>query len=108
MLQRVDLQHHIKTVVAEDGQAVLQIELQHVHAAARAGQHIGVVQFHAIARTAALAHQMLEQRAVATTQVQHACALGHQLGNGFHGGQLGHAASPARSAVFSSLAMPSK
>ncbi|MNV91456.1 hypothetical protein D3C71_1859490 [compost metagenome] len=95
MLQRVDLQHHIEAVVAEHRQAVLEIELQHVDTAAHAGQHVGVIELHAVAAAAALLLQIRQQAAIAAAQVQHARALGHEAGNRFHGGFFGHAISLA-------------
>ena len=93
VLQRVDLQHHVKTVVAKHGQAFVQVELDHIDSALHAGQHVGVVNLHAIAGAAALALQVRQHGPVAAAQVQHARDLGHQARQGFHGGLFAHANS---------------
>jgi hypothetical protein len=52
VLQGVDLQHHVEALVLERGQALVQVELQHVDAALHAGQHVGVVDLDAVAGAA--------------------------------------------------------
>ncbi|MNL68662.1 hypothetical protein D3C87_1934240 [compost metagenome] len=69
MLQRVDLQHHVKTAVVEHGQPLIEVELDHIHAALHAGQHVGVVDLHAVAAAAAFTLQVVEHGAVAAAQV---------------------------------------
>ncbi len=84
VLQGVELQHHVETLVLEGGEAFFQIELDHIHTAPRAGQHVVVGQFDAVAGASALCLQMGEQLAVAAAEVEHARALGHQLRNQLH------------------------
>ncbi|MNS80399.1 hypothetical protein D3C72_1140770 [compost metagenome] len=81
VLQRVDLQHHVEGGVVEHRQAFVEVELDHVDAAADALQHVAVGDLHAVAGAAALALQQVEQGAVAAAQVEHARALRHELGD---------------------------
>ena len=78
VLQRVDLQHQVEGIVLEQRQAFVQIELDHVDAGAHAGQHMLVADLDAVAGTVAACAQQRQQLALATAQVQHARALGHQ------------------------------
>ena len=91
VLQRVDLQHHVEALVLEGLEALVQVELQHVDAALHAGRHVGVVDLDAVAAAAALAHQVLQQRAVAAAEVEDVGAFRHQIGDhALHGG-IAHA-----------------
>jgi len=78
VLQGVELQHDVEAVVVEDRQAVFQVELQHLHAAADALRHQRVVDLDAEAAAAALVAQVRHQRAAAAAEVEHAAALRHQ------------------------------
>ena len=51
VLQGVNLQHHIKTLITKHGQTLFQIELNNVDASVDAGQHIGVIYLYPITRT---------------------------------------------------------
>jgi hypothetical protein len=93
VLQGVDLQHHVERVVAKHGQAFVEIELDHVHPALHAGQHVGIVDLDAVATAPPLALQVGQQSTVAATQVEHARAGWNHAGNGLHCGLLGHATS---------------
>jgi hypothetical protein len=75
VLEGVDLQHHVKRLVAEHRQALVQVELDHIHAAPHAGVDVDIVQLDAIATAAALALQKVQQRPVAAAEVQHPRAL---------------------------------
>ena len=102
VLQGVDLQHHVKAVVLKHGQAVFQVELQHVYAPAHAGQHVGIVQLHTVAGAATLALQKIEHGPFAAAQVQHPRPGGNQGRNGLHGGGIAHTPSLVNSvAMFS-------
>ena len=81
MLQGVYLQNHIKTLVTKHGQALVQVELDHLHTTLHTGQHIGVVNFHAITGAAMLRLQVGQQLAIAATQVKHPAAKGHHAGH---------------------------
>jgi hypothetical protein len=78
VLQGVELQHHVEAAVVEQGQALLEVELDHVDAALHAGVHVGVVDLDAVAAAALVLLQPGQQLAVAAAQVQHAAAGGHQ------------------------------
>ena len=91
MLQGVDLKHHIKGGVIKHGQALVQVELNHVDTALHAGQHVGVVDLDAIAGAAAVITQPGQQGTIAATQIKHAGALGHEAANGLQGGLVAHA-----------------
>ena len=94
VLHGVELQHHIETLIVEDVQAVFQVELNHIHATLRAGQHVGVVQFDAVAAALLVRRQVCEQLTTAATQVEHTRALRHQAGDRQEvgGGLLEHGA----------------
>ena len=104
VLQRVDLQHHIKRLVGKQAQAFVQVQLQHIDAALHTGVHIGIAELHAIAGAAIVLLQMGQQSTVAAAQVEHAGAMRHQAGNGLHDQGIAHAAPP----WFRALAMLSK
>lgn len=72
VLQGVDLQHDIEAVVLEDGQPVVQVELQYVDALLQAGLHLGVVDFDPVAAALALGLQVGQQVTIAATQIEHA------------------------------------
>ena len=91
VLQGVDLQHDVEALVLERGQALVQVELQHVDAALHAGQHVVVVDLDTVAGAAALARQVRQQRAVAAAQVEHVRALRHQAGDDAADGFVAHA-----------------
>ena len=97
VLERVDLQHDVERRIVEHRQALVEIELQHVDAAAHALEHVAIGDLHAIAGAAALALQQVEQRAVAAAQVEHARALGHEAGDEPLDAGVAHRAAPASS-----------
>jgi len=63
--------HHVELVVSEHAQPGLDVALDHVDAAAHAGQHRLVVDLHAVAGAAAGSLQPGHQRTVAAAEVQH-------------------------------------
>ena len=104
VLQGVDLQHHVKRLIGQHVQAIVQVQLNHVHAALHTGVHVHITEFHAIAGAAVVLLQMGQQGAIAATQVEHAGALGYQPGNGLQSEQIAHVEPPA----LKSLVMLSK
>ncbi|MCY1377840.1 hypothetical protein D9M69_654340 [compost metagenome] len=95
MLQRVDLQHHVKGVVTKGAQAVFQVELQHIDTAAHAGQHLGIVDLHTVAAATARGLQVGQHGTVATAQVEHARAGGNETGDALHQAGIAHHSPPA-------------
>ena len=81
VLQGVDLQHHVEAVVFKNGQAIVEVELQHVDALLQARLDFGVVDFDTVATALAVGLQVGQQVAIATAQVQNARPFGHQLRN---------------------------
>ena len=73
--------NHIEAAVAERLQTLLQISLNHVHAAGDGGNHAAGVDFHAVAFAVFVLHQGVQQFAVAAAQIQHAAALGNPVVN---------------------------
>jgi hypothetical protein len=95
VLQGVELQHHVEAGVVEQRQAVFQVELDHVDAALRGRQHIGVGDLDAVAAAAAVLHQVRQELAGAAAEVEHAATLGHHFGDQFQVFPLAHAHTPA-------------
>jgi len=85
----------VEAVVGGHRQALVQVGLDHVHAAAHAGELVGVGKLDAVAAAAARALQQLEQRDVAAAEVEIAAALGPQSRAGLLGGLGPHACSIA-------------
>jgi len=96
MLQRVELEHDVEAAVVEEGEALLEVELDDVDAALVAGKHVLVGDLDAVAAAAALASQQREQLAVAAAEVKHARAVRHQLGDQLDVLAIAHASSFAR------------
>ena len=96
VLQRVELQHDVEAAVLEQRQPFLEVELDDVDAALRAGEHVGVGDLDAVAAAAALALQQGEQLAVAAAEVEHARAGRHQLGDQLDVLAIAHAQLLAR------------
>ena len=65
MLQGVDLQNHIKALVAKQSQALVEIELDHIHATLHTGQQVGAINFDAVAAAATGALQMCQHGTIA-------------------------------------------
>ena len=95
VLQGVELEHDVEAAVLEQGQAVFEIELDHVDAAGQAGVHVGVGQLDAVAAAAAPLDQVRQQLTAAATEVEHTAALRHQLGDQFEVFALAHVNSRA-------------
>ena len=77
VLQRVDLQHHVKAVVVEHGQPLVEVELDHIHPApARRPAHWRRQSPRRSRCSRARALQVVEHGAVAAAQVEHARAGG--------------------------------
>ena len=94
MLQRIDLQHHVKRGVVKHRKAFVQVELDDVDAALHAGQHVGIGDLDAVAGTSAGLLEVGQHGTVAATQVKHARALRNQVGNGFHRRSVTHTDAP--------------
>ena len=60
MLQGINLQHHIKRLVAKQSQTLIEIELQHIDATLHASLHICIGQFNTVTRTTAVFLQMVQ------------------------------------------------
>jgi hypothetical protein len=95
MLQRVDLQHHVKALVIKHAQALIEVELNDVDAALHTRSDIGIVNFYPITGAATLLLQVAEQCTIAATQIQHPTAVRHHLSQRFNHPLVGHAASNA-------------
>ncbi len=80
--QRLAEDHPVEAGVRIVGQALLQVALAHAQPAAHAGQHPLFGDLDAAALDLSLAHQILEQGAVATAKVKHAGARHDQVGDG--------------------------
>ena len=72
MLQGVDLQHHVKRSIVKQRQTFVQVQLNDVDAALHTSQHIGIINFDAVAGAMARCLQVCQQRTVATAQIKHA------------------------------------
>jgi SAM-dependent methyltransferase len=95
VLQLDTLQHHVEAGVLEQRQPVLQVQLNDVDTALRAGQQVGVRDLDAVAAAAAVLLQVGQQLAVATTQVEHARAAWHQPREDLQIGAFAHTAASA-------------
>ena len=102
MLQCVNLQHHVKRGIVKQCEAFVQIELDHVDTALHAGQHIGIVNFYAVATATPRGLQVRQHGAVATSQVQHARATRHELRQCVLNGRVAH--TPISCAMLSKYA----
>ena len=82
-------------VAGEDHrQTLIEVGLDHVHAALDAGVHIVIADLYAVAGAAARLLQMREQGAIAAAQVQHMAAFGDHLRDPLVQGQIAHEPSP--------------
>jgi hypothetical protein len=93
VLHRVELQHDVEAAVLEDREAVLEVELDRVDAAPRAGEHVVVGDLDAVAGALARVAQQREQLAVAAAEVEHTRAGGDEFRDEFHVRALAHDAT---------------
>ena len=97
-LQGLREDHHIELAARKQGKALVDVGLDHIHAAPQALTDMIMVDLGPIPMAAFLGLQPVEQGTIATAKVEHAGSLGHPLGN------LGEVSTQRRQAH----AMPSK
>jgi len=93
VLQGVELQHHVEAVVVEQGQALFEVQLDHVDAPLGAGQHVGVVYLDAVAGAAVVLREVGQHLAAAAAEVEHARAARHEVGDDVEVASLAHGAT---------------
>ncbi|MPM63727.1 hypothetical protein SDC9_110609 [bioreactor metagenome] len=65
------MKDHVERVVAKHGQAFVEIELDHVHPALHAGQHVGVVDLDAVAMQVYTPEMLVQMSQKLAAIVQH-------------------------------------